>query len=212
QAAEGVILLGQGAHGEAVEAVDRWHLPLVVWGAATEDGNHVVVGSDNRAGGESVAGHILSLGRKRPCFLGDPAYAENAERLAGFAGALADKGGIEPELIPDVDFTAAAGTEAMRRRLAAGAPFPDALFAANDLLAIGAIQALREHGLRIPADISVVGYDDTALGASMSPALTSVHQDLYQAGVLLARKMLDVIEDKGADSETLPTRLIVRET
>lgn len=212
QSAEGVILLGQGAHGEAVEMVNRWQLPLVVWGAATEGGSHVVVGSDNRAGGQSVADHLVSLGRKRPCFMGNPAYAENAERLAGFTAAWTGHGGIEPELIPDVEFTAAAGSEAMRRRLASGKRFPDALFAANDLLAIGAIQALREHGLRIPADISVVGYDDTALGASMSPALSSVHQDLYQAGILLARKMLDLIEHRGADSETLPTRLIVRET
>lgn len=212
QSAEGVILLGQGAHGEAVEVVDRWNLPLVVWGAASESGNRVVVGSDNRAGGSAVAGHFLSLGRKRPCFMGNPNYAENAERLAGYSDALARDGGIEPELIADVDFTAAAGTEAMRRRLAADGRLPDALFAANDLLAIGAIQALREHGLRIPDDISVAGYDDTALGASMSPALTSVHQDLYQAGILLARKMLDLIEQRSARSETLPTRLVVRET
>lgn len=212
QSAEGVILLGQGAHGEAVEAVERCNLPLVVWGAPTPGGKHVVVGSDNRAGGAAVASHFVSLGRKRPCFMGNPDYAENAERLAGFAQALARDGRGEPELIADVDFTAAAGTRAMRRRLGTGEPVPDALFAANDLLAIGAIQALREHGLRVPEDVSIAGYDDTALGASMSPALTSVHQDLYQAGILLARKMLDLIELRGAHSEMLPTRLMVRET
>lgn len=211
QSAEGVILLGQGAHGEAVHAVERWNLPLVVWGAPTGSENEVVVGSDNRAGGASVADHFLAMGRKRPCFMGNPDYAENAERLAGFSQVYAGAG-IESELIADVDFTAAAGTNAMRGRLDAGKPYPDALFAANDLLAIGAIQALRESGLRIPEDISVAGYDDTALGASMSPALTSVHQDLYQAGVLLARKMLDLIELRGARSETLPTRLMVRQT
>lgn len=212
QSAEGVILLGQGAHGDAVRAIDRWNLPLVVWGSTAGSRNHVVVGSDNRAGGVSVANHFRALGRRRACFMGDPDFAENAERLSGFADTLVEHGGNMPELIADVDFTAAAGTEAMRRRLAASGAPPDAVFAANDLLAIGAIRALHEHGLNVPDDVSVVGYDDTALGASMSPALTSVHQDLYQAGILLARKVLGLVERRDPRSETLPTRLVVRET
>lgn len=144
--------------------------------------------------------------------MGNPDYAENAERLAGFADALTRNGIGDPELITEVDFTATAGNEAMRRRLTVEKAPPDAVLAANDLLAIGAIQALRDHGLQVPDDVSVAGYDDTAVGASTSPALTSVHQDLYQAGILLARKLLDLIESREVQSETLPTRLVVRET
>lgn len=210
QSAEGVILLGQGAHGEAVSMVDRWQLPTVIWGAVDVDSEHVVVGSDNRGGGYSVGRHFVEQGRRRPCFLGNPDYAENAERFDGFAEALAESG-LEPRLVADVDFTSRAGKNAMDRLLRDDAgPRPDAVFACNDLLAIGAVQAVREHGLIVPGDISVVGYDDTALGAGMVPALTSVHQDLYQGGVLLARKMLGLVDGAAERSEVLPTRLVVR--
>lgn len=212
QAAEGVILLGQGAHGDAVAAVDRWKLPMVVWGAVSADGEHVVVGSDNRSGGAAVAHHFLARGKRQPCFLGSPDYAENAERFEGFSRVLRQRG-IEPRQVRDVDFTTRAGNQAMGRLLAAGGEAaPDAVFACNDLLAIGAIQAIREHGLQVPDDISVVGYDDTALGAGMVPALSSVHQNLYQGGILLARKMLRLVEGGSERSEVLPTELVVRDS
>ena len=88
----------------------------------------------------------------------------------------------------------------------------DGLFAASDQLAMGAIRALTEAGLRVPDDISVIGYDDTPGAASFVPPLTSVHQYLRDGGVLLARKMLDMIEGRPAGSEMLPTTLIVRQT
>ncbi|MDT8450235.1 MAG: substrate-binding domain-containing protein, partial [Wenzhouxiangellaceae bacterium] len=121
--------------------------------------------------------------------------------------------GIEPRRVRDVDFTTRAGNQAMGRLLAAGGEaVPDAVFACNDLLAIGAIQSIREHGLRVPQDVSVVGYDDTALGAGMVPALSSVHQNLYQGGILLARKMLRLVEGGSERSEVLPTELVVRDS
>ncbi|MDT4878741.1 Lactose operon repressor [compost metagenome] len=88
----------------------------------------------------------------------------------------------------------------------------DALFAASDLLAIGAIRALIERGRRVPEDVSVIGYDDTPLGATYVPPLTSVHQNFIDAGVLLARKVRALIEGEAAGSETLPTHLVVRTT
>lgn len=86
------------------------------------------------------------------------------------------------------------------------------MFAANDLLAMGAIHALIERGGRVPEDVSVIGYDDTPLGATYVPALTSVHQHSIDAGVLLARKVRALIEGDAAASETLPTHLVVRAT
>ena len=91
-------------------------------------------------------------------------------------------------------------------------PQVDALFAASDLLAIGAIRALIERGRRVPEDVSVIGYDDTPLGATFVPPLTSVHQNFIDAGVLLARKVRALIEGEAATSETLPTHLVVRAT
>jgi DNA-binding LacI/PurR family transcriptional regulator len=86
------------------------------------------------------------------------------------------------------------------------------VFAASDLLAMGAIRALTENNLRVPEDVSVIGYDDTPGAASFVPPLTSVHQYLRDGGVLLARKMLALIDGKTVESEMLPTTLISRQT
>ncbi|MFT4197137.1 MAG: substrate-binding domain-containing protein [Pseudoxanthomonas sp.] len=210
QAADGVILLGQGANEDAVRTVLGWGRPTVVWGAVSRNGSQVVVGSDNRRGGALAAERFIALGRSRPAFLGDPAHGEFAERLQGFAATLA-RYGIVP-LAPTVAaFTVNAGAEAVRALLD-GQPQIDALFAASDLLAIGAIRALIERGRRVPEDVSVIGYDDTPLGATYVPPLTSVHQNFVDAGVLLARKVGELIDGGAAASEVLPTHLVVRAT
>lgn len=210
QAADGVILLGQGAHEDAMHEVQRWGRPMVVWGAVSRHESQVVVGSDNRRGGALAAERFIALGRSRPAFLGDPAHGEFAERLEGFGQALG-RHGIVP-LTPTVSsFTVGAGAEAVHALLQKH-PQVDALFAASDLLAIGAIRALIERGRRVPEDVSVIGYDDTPLGATYVPPLSSVHQNFIDAGVLLARKVRALIEGEPATSETLPTHLVLRAT
>jgi len=210
QAADGVILLGQGAHEDAMHEVRRWGRPMVVWGAVSHHEDQIVVGSDNQHGGALAAERFLALGRRRPVFLGDLAHAEFAERLHGFASAFA-AAGITP-LSPEISgLTVSAGAGAVRALLAQRCPF-DALFAASDLLAIGAIRALSEHRLRIPEQVSVIGYDDTPLGATYVPPLTSIHQNFSAAGSLLARKICALIEGQATASETLPTHLVLRAT
>lgn len=212
QAADGVILLGQGAHDDAVHLLDRWRLPMVVWGAKRPRDSHIVVGSNNREGGALAAERFISLGRRRAVFLGDPDHMEIAERYAGFSDALASRG-LEATLIRREAFTMAAGAEAVQSLLTRGkSTRADAIFACNDLLAMGAIRALIEQGVRVPDEISVIGYDDTPLGASFIPPLSSIHQNWHDGGVLLARKLLLLINGKRAHSETLPASLIVRST
>ncbi|HEY1034817.1 MAG TPA: LacI family DNA-binding transcriptional regulator [Pseudoxanthomonas sp.] len=210
QAADGVILLGQGAHEDAMHEVQRWGRPMVVWGAVSRHESQVVVGSDNRRGGALAAERFIALGRSRPAFLGDPAHGEFAERLEGFSAALV-RHGITPIAPTVASFTVGAGADAVHALLQAN-PQVDALFAASDLLAIGAIRALIERGRRVPEDVSVIGYDDSPLGATYVPPLTSVHQNFIDAGVLLARKVRALIEGDEAVSETLPTHLVVRTT
>lgn len=210
QAADGVILLGQGAHEDAMHEVRRWGRPMVVWGAVSRHESQIVVGSDNHLGGRLAAERFLALGRRRPVFLGDSAHGEFAERLEGFQRTLAAHG-IEP-LTPTVaNFTVSAGAQAVHALLDRHPQF-DALFAASDLLAIGAIRALIERGRRVPDDVSVIGYDDTPLGATYLPPLTSIHQNFVDAGVSLARKILAMIEGEPAQSEILPTHLVARVT
>jgi len=212
QGAEGVILLGQGAKGTAVSTADWWNLPLAIWGAVTANDPHVVVGSDNRGGGRLVARRFRQLGRLRPCFVGDLAYKENEQRYLGFQSGF-ESVGVQPLLINQVEFTTRAGVEAMRELLRMErAARPDAVFACNDLIAVGVMQALREAGVDVPGEIAVAGYDDTPLAAGVLPALTTVHQDMYQGGILLARKILAMIAGEAVGSELLPVHLVVRST
>ena len=210
QAADAVILLGQGVRLEAVHVFDRLRLPMVVWGAPTPDDRHIVVGSDNRAGGASVAERFISLGRHHPAFIGDTDHPEMAERFAGFAHYLKSHG-IDPVVIDHKPFTAESASRAIRSLLSGETRF-DAIFACSDLLAMGAIRGLVELGYRIPEDVSVVGYDDTPLGAAFIPPLSSVHQNWNDSGILLARKALALVRGEHVQSETLPCHLVVRAT
>lgn len=211
--ADAVILLGQGAHADAVDVLAHWNMPLVVWGAESSNRRgsaHVTVGSDNARGGALAAERFLALGRRRIGFVGDDAHAEVAARLQGFSAVLETRGIKVVQAKPDA-FTVAAGAHAAGALLKRQ-PKLDALFAASDLLAIGAVRALVEHGREVPQDVSVIGYDDSPLAATYIPALSSVHQNLYEGGVLLARKALALVEGKRTASETLPTNLVVRAT
>ena len=210
-AADGIILLGQGPHGDAVRELGKSGLPMVVWGAEDPTGTHVVVGGDNRHGGEIAAERFLSLGRKRMVFLGDTDHAEIAARRDGLAARLA-LGGAAAVTIRPAAFTFGAGAAAIRTLLQDGRAEIDGVFAASDLLAMGAIGALAEAGLAVPERVSVIGYDDTPMAASFVPPLTSIHQDWRDGGVLLAKKLLLLIAGQPAPSEMLPTRLVVRGT
>ncbi len=210
QAADGLILLGQGVHQDAVRRFDKLGLPMVVWGARSDGDEHVVVGSDNRHGGAAVADHFIALGRRHPVFIGNPSHPEIFERLNGFVDALA-RHGVKPLLMRRDDFTPDSGMDAVYSLHARKVRF-DAVFACSDLLAMGAIRATLELGHAIPREVSVVGYDDMPLGASFLPPLSSVRQDWQEGGILLARKILELIRGEAARSETLPVSLVVRST
>lgn len=211
QSADGLILLGQGPHQDAVYIYDKLGLPMVVWGATGVAGDsHVVVGSDNRHGGMSVAERFVSIGRRHPVFIGNPDHPEMAQRLFGFVDELG-RHGIKPLLMRRADFTLEGGVQAVRSLRNRKTQF-DAIFACSDLVAMGAIRALTEFGQTVPEDVSVIGYDDTPQGATFLPPLSSVRQNWQEGGVLLARKVLGVIGGEAVESQMLPTALILRST
>jgi DNA-binding LacI/PurR family transcriptional regulator len=210
QAADGVILLGQGVHQDAVHRFDKLGVPMEVWGAGLAGDKHVVVGSDNRLGGAVVADHFFALGRRRPVFIGNPSHPEIYDRLSGFVDALGVHG-IKPLLMRREEFNPHSGLGAVHSLHARKVRF-DAIFACSDLLAMGAIRGIQEIGRSVPGDVSVVGYDDMPLGASFLPPLSSVRQDWQEGGVLLARKVLALIRGESADSEALPVSLVIRST
>jgi len=213
--ADGVILLGQGANGSAVKTAAAMGLPMVVWGAEHGRGNAaVVVGGDNAHGGACAAERLIALGRRRLLFLGDVRHAEIRDRQQGFLKALR-KAGLKAQSLTPAAFTFGAGFTAVQAHLAnlgRGGKAPDGLFAASDLLAMGAVRAFTDAGLAVPEAVSVIGYDDSPAAQSFAPPLTSVRQDWHHGGVLLARKVLDLIGGQGAASEIMPTELVVRAT
>ncbi|HYD79408.1 MAG TPA: LacI family DNA-binding transcriptional regulator [Paucimonas sp.] len=211
QAADGMILLGQGPGGAAVRELKGAGLPLVVWGAPDLDSECIVVGSDNRKGGQDVAERFLSQGRRKLLFLGDTNHAEIEARRAGFIEGLGASGSAVRSVCPK-SFTFEAGFASITALIDAGGAGFDGIFAASDLLAMGAIRALTEKNLSVPGDVSVIGYDDTPGAASFVPPLTSVHQYLHNGGVLLAKKMLALINGEEVHSEMLSTTLVVRQT
>ena len=215
--ANGIILLGYGDYHESRERLQRLveqGTHFVRWGAALPDQPGVSIGSDNFQGGFDITTHLLDQGCRQIAFLGHASshYPEFQERFRGHAAALQARG-LAPatQLQVDAITTEDSGHAACEQLLARGAPF-DAICAASDLIAIGALRALRERGLRVPQDVAVTGFDDIPLAASVSPALTTVQQDTKQAGQLLVEKLLAQIAGEPVEGMSIPVKLVVRES
>jgi len=149
------------------------------------------VGTTNHIGAGAAASHLVEIGRSAPLVIAGPArFGCTQQRLAGFARVFAEAGHpIPAERVFQGDFTVARGAAGVQAALDAGLAF-DAVFAHNDLSAIGAMQALLDNGRRIPQDVAVVGFDDIPQAAHSQPALTTVHQPLREMGEAAARTLL----------------------
>lgn len=176
------------------------------------DASVYFVDADNEEGAYRATQHLIDTGRTRIATITGPQNMTAAqERLDGFRRALAGAG-LEPAAIVVGDYSAASGADAARELLASGASF-DAIFIANDLMAIAAMRVLQAAGLSVPGDVAIVGFDDAAVAAQAEPALTTVRQPLRSQGEAMADVMLRALAGEHPPAETiLPTSLIVRET
>ena len=206
----GIILIGQWRHHDQLNQLAARRVPLVVWGAKMEQQLYCTVGSDNVHGGDVAVSHLIGLGRRRIAFLGDVKFPEVAQRHAGYLAAL-ERAGIaaDPALQLTVAFNAADCTRAVHHMLDTGLDF-DAIFVVSDLLAMTAINALRERGRDTPGDVSVVGFDDITLASYFHPPLTTVHQAIEDAGSAMVESLLAQIEGEAAPPRLLATRLVGR--
>ena len=206
----GIVLIGQWRHHDQLNALAARRVPLVVWGAQLPQQLYCSVGGDNVLGGRLATAHLLGQGRRRIVFLGDPQLPEVAHRLKGYRQALkAQQVAERTELELAVPFDVASARAGIEALLDQGVAF-DAVLGCSDLLAITAMQVLRERGLRVPQDVAVVGYDDMALAAYCDPPLSSISQPVRLAGVALIDALLALLQDQPAPPRTLPVSLVVR--
>jgi LacI family transcriptional regulator len=166
----------------------------------------------NTAGGARLARHLLEHGHRRIAHVTGPAnLSTTQDRLDGYLGALASYA-VEPDpaLLVTGDFTREGGYEATERLLAAGTAFT-AVCAANDLTAVGVLACLRDHGLRVPEDVSVAGFDDLPVARDVTPALTTIRVPMVEMG---RQSMRLALRDPNAPHELvrLETDLVVRQS
>jgi DNA-binding LacI/PurR family transcriptional regulator len=170
---------------------------------------------DNTGGAGQATDHLLSSGRRVVATIAGPLdMGVGVARLEGYRQAIEKAGQtVDPTLIGYGDFSEASGAHAMRQLLAAR-PDIDAVFAASDPMAVGAMRALREAGRRVPDDIGMVGFDDSALGRQTDPALTSIHQPVEEMGKAMARLLYDLIRgtEPTEPSVILGTHLVHRQS
>ena len=213
--ADGLILLGYGdylAYESKLARLVEQGTHFVRWGQVQPGQPGISIGCDNHAGGVLAGRHLLAQGRRRIAFLGDAStrFPEFFARYQGCDAALREAGAaMLPELQVDADSTEQAGADAASTLLARGLPF-DAVFAASDLIAIGAMHALKQAGLRIPEDVAVVGFDGTSMALYANPPLTTVVQDTSKAGELLVQALLQQVREQPAQSAMLQPTLVVR--
>jgi len=187
---------------------------FVRWGAVLEGQPGISIGCDNFKGGFDAATHLLDLGRRRLAFLGDASnhYPEFLERYRGYAAAIKEMGGVaSPQLQVDAITTEDSGYRAARELISRKVPF-DAIFAASDLIALGAMHALRDEGVSIPAEVAVVGFDDIPAATLAHPPLTTIMQDTRRASEVLVDTLLKSISGEPATSMVFPARLVVRQS
>lgn len=213
--ADGIILLGYGDYLEAqsrLEQLVQQGTHFVRWGAVLPGQPGISVGCDNFQGGQDITAHLVEQGRRDVAFLGDASnhYPEFFERYRGYAQALQSAGATaQPSLQVDAVTTEQSGYEAALELLRRKVRF-DAIFAASDLIAIGAMKALHERSLRVPEDIAVAGFDDIPMASFVNPSLSTVQQDTKLAGIMLVESLLKLINDEPVESRTIPVKLALR--
>jgi DNA-binding LacI/PurR family transcriptional regulator len=189
--------------------------PPTVFLKAEPTSSFSTVGIDNHAAARAATEHLIALGRSRIAHLGGPPeWREARDREEGWRAALQDAG-LEPGPIAAGDWSSASGVTAFERILEADA-FVDALFAASDQMALGALHVANARGIRIPDQLAMVGFDGLPEAAQFTPSLTTVRQPLAELGRLAVRELVAALEADAAPDVVrhviLPTELIIGES
>ncbi|MFP8884916.1 LacI family DNA-binding transcriptional regulator [Streptomyces mangrovi] len=213
---DGVLLVSVHADDPLPDLLERIEMPAVLSGRRSGDEPVPYVDCDNTGGAQTAVEHLIGRGRRAVATITGPLDMYVAQcRLEGYRDALRTAGLEEDERLVAVgDFTEEGGRRAVRELLSRR-PDLDAVFCASDVMAAGVRAVLRESGRRVPEDVALVGFDDSAVARHMDPPLTSVRQPLEEMGRSMARVLLEQIEGRKAgrddrSSRVLPTELIRR--
>lgn len=210
---DGALLVSLHGDDPMPERLAARGIPIVVGGRPPATALVSYVDVDNRQGARSAVEHLASIDRRRIATISGPTdMAVGLDRLAGYSDGIAAAGlDWDDGLVATGDFSQEGGARAMRILLARR-PDIDAVFAASDLMAAGALQALREAGRRVPSDVAVVGYDDSQVAEMTDPPLTSVRQPIEEMGAEMSRLLVAVASRPAATPRQviLATRLVER--
>lgn len=212
---DGIILIGAQLSAQRLAAVTAGISVVTVDRDVPLPGASVVQ-SDHRAGAAAATRHLIELGHRSIAHVAGPSWLNVAQlRRRGYADALADAGvPADGQLVAEGDFLETGGYAGTHELIRRGVEFT-AVFAANDLMAIGVLAALEEHRLSVPNQVSVIGFDDIHLASYIRPRLTTVRQDIYRLATRAAEILIGRLEAVGATEpiqETFATELVVRES
>ena len=211
---DGLIVMSPDIDSAALVANLPASSPVVLLNCMVEGDDFDSLTIDNYGGAHAMVRHLFASGHQRIAFIkGAERNHDAAERLRGYRAAHQEAGvRANGALELDGDFTESGGHDAARRMLSMQSR-PTAVFAANDSMAIGALSAFRDAGVRVPDDIAVVGFDDIPIARYMSPPLTSVRVSISEMGAQAVRMLLHAVEQENRHAkqqDTLPTALVIR--
>lgn len=209
---DGLIVLAGRMPNRALKAVAK-RVPMVVVGRELRGPGVYSLSFDNRLGGMMAVQHLIECGHTRIAYIAGERHHDDAlDREAGYRAALAQAGiDFDPALVMPGDYTESGGLLAVNRLLDARVPFT-AIFAANDQTAIGAALGLYRRNVRVPDDVSLVGFDDLAPARFTIPPLTTVRQPVYEMGFMAAGAMLQLLRGETPDFTLPPLQLVPRES
>jgi LacI family transcriptional regulator len=210
---DGIVVMGVDRNDPEVEKLVRSDVPVMAVDLDVVGDHTSFVASDNIGGARLAVRHLHALGHTRIATVGGPRDTKpGADRTLGYRAEMRELGQrILPGYEVEGDFYAESGERAMESMLALPEP-PTAVFAAADMMAVGAIRAVQAAGLTVPEDMAVVGFDDIRLAELVSPPLTTVRQDMVGIGLAAGRALVEQIENPDVTPPvlTLPVELVVR--
>lgn len=209
------MILGTHSDEAYVRSLQEQGLPFVLMGRTLAGAEADSLVTDSFGGACDAVMHLIDHGYRRIGFIGGPTSSrQSGIRLRAYREAHRDRGwSMDERLVLHADFSEAGGQHAMEALLALAEP-PRAVFAANDQMAVGAMDAVRHAGLGVPEDVALIGFDDIPVAAYLQPALTTVRANIRQSGALAVRLLVRRIADPDAEVETvlLPTELVIRQS